>query len=110
MAFPEKEALPVRERPEEFPEIPVEVENKSVVTPTPSQFKAKITDDTGQPLVQPAGVKPVTVQIPQGQAQLAAAAKGSIGDSLTWFGAFWVRMIKKAIHFGWQIIIGGKKQ
>lgn len=98
------------ERPEEFPEIPVEVENKSVVTPTPSVFKAKISDDKGQPMVQPTGAKQVTVQIPADQTRLTTMSKGSIGDSITWFGAFWVRMFKKAIHFGWQVIIGGNKK
>ncbi len=98
------------ERPEEFPEIPVEVENKSVVTPTPSVFKAKITDDKGRPLVAPTGTKPVMVQIPAEQTRLTTLSKGSISDSLTWFGAFWVRIFKKAIHFGWQVIIGGNKK
>lgn len=108
--FPEKESLTVVERPEEFPEIPIEVENKSFVTPTPSQFKAKVTDDKGQPLVQPTGSQPISVQIPADQAQLATAVKGSVNDSLTWFAAFWVRIIKKAIHFGWQIVVGRRKQ
>lgn len=110
MVFPEKEPLPVEKRPEEFPEIPIEVENKSVVTSIPTQFKAKVTGDKGQPLIQTPTSKPVTIQIPADQTHLATLAKGSVGDSLTWLATFWIRIIKKAIHFGWQVIIGRSKQ
>lgn len=108
--FPEKESLPVEERPEEFPEVPIEVENKSVVTPTQTQFKAKITDDRGQPLIQTPATTAVTVQIPTDQKHLATLSKGSVSDSLTWLATFWIRIIKKAIYFGWQVIIGGPKE
>jgi len=28
---------------------------------------------------------------------------------MTWLAAFWIRVIKKATHFGWQIVGRGQK-
>lgn len=102
--FPEREKTPVEVRPEEFPEIPVEVENKSVVTPIPSQFQAQVKSDTGQPLTQSSLTRVLTIQLPADQTQLVTASKGSVINSLTWLAVFWIRMIKKALHFGWRIV------
>ena len=105
---PERESLPVEERAEEFPEIPVTVENKGVVTPTPSQFTAQVTDDKGKPLVTPTNGQSVTITLPADPQQLSATSKGTPDEALTWFAAFWLRMFKKAIYFGWRVITGGK--
>ncbi len=106
----QKEGLPVEVRPEEISEIPASVENKSVpgVTPTPTQFKAQVNDDQGNPLIQTPQTQAVTIQIPQAPEALEKLARGSTDDSKTWWAASFLRMIKKAFHFGWQIITGGQ--
>jgi len=100
--------LPIEERAEEFPEIPIEVENKSVITPKPTIFKAQVTDDKGKPLIStPAAT--TTITLPKEEAELVALAKGKPENAIVWFAAFWLRMFKKAIHFGWRILRGGEK-
>ncbi|MDP3994899.1 MAG: hypothetical protein Q8P91_03645 [bacterium] len=101
--FPEREKKPDLEfRPEDAS--PLDIERKEVVTPVPSQFTKQIKTDDGQVLTQPQPPTTVTVTLPVDQAQLAGPSKGSADDSVTWFTVFWLRMIKKAIHFGWRII------
>ena len=106
---PERKGLPtdVDVRPEEFPEIPIEVENKTVVTPTPSQFKAQVFDDKGKPMIQSSGSDAPTITLPADTAQLTAFSKGSPDDALTWFGAFFKRIFKKAVHFGLRVVTKG---
>jgi len=101
--FPEREIKPkIEEREEEAS--PLTIERKEVVTPVPVQFKKQVTGDKGQPLIQNSAAQTVTITLPSDRSQLATLAKGSVGDSLTWFAAFWLRMIKKAIHFGWRMV------
>ena len=105
--FPEREKKPSLEfRPEEA--TPLEIERKEVATPVPSQFTKQVKSDDGQILTQSQPSTIVTVTLPVDQTRLAGSPKGSADDSLTWFTAFWLRIIKKAIHFGWRII--GKSQ
>lgn len=106
--FPEREPVPggVEETPEEIS--PLTIERKEVVTPMPSQFTAQVKSDSGQPLIQTPQTQPVTITLPKSQVVLAEEAKGSTDDASTWWGAFWIRMIKKAIYFGWSIITGQK--
>lgn len=104
-AFPEKEIkLRVEEREEEAS--PLIIERKEVVTPIPVQFNKQITDDKGQSLVQSPATQSVTITLPSDRSQLTTLAKGSVSDSITWFASFWLRMIKKAIRFGWRLVIG----
>ena len=107
---PEREKPPVpegvEERPEGVPEVPTELE-KVGVKPTPSQVTAQVTDDKGRQLIQAPATQVVTIQIPAPQAQLADWSKGSPSASLTWFAAFWIRMVKKALHFGWRVVTKG---
>lgn len=67
-------------------------------------FKAQTSDDKGQPLIQTPPTQVITVQPPADNTTLTTWSKGSVSSSLTWLGAFWKRVIKKAIHFGWQIV------
>jgi len=71
-------------------------------------FKAQVKSDTGQPLIQTPPTQVITVQPPADNPTLVTWSKGSITSSLTWLGAFWIRVIKKALHFGWQVL--GKSQ
>ena len=92
--FPEREKPQFPEgvqiRPE-VPEIPERIE-KAGVTATPTQFNGQVTDDKGQPLVQPVAT---TLDVPADTTTLTSWAKGPITSSLTWFAAFWLRIIKK---------------
>lgn len=97
------EQMGVQKRPTEI-EIPEYIE-KGGVTPVPTQFTAKVTDDSGKPLIQSSDdTTTQTVQLPKTQDELKELSKGSITDSITWFAAFWLRIFKKAVHFGWKII------
>jgi len=46
----------------------------------------------------------VSVTVPGTQTQLQDLAKGSPVNAVTWLANFWLRIIKKAVHFGWKII------
>lgn len=105
--FPEREPkLPIEERPVEA-EVPPHIE-RAGVTPIPTQFKAQVKGDDGQNLIQATPTTVFTLQVPKSQATLLSLVKGSVEDSITWFAAFWLRMIKKAIHFGWKILFNTK--
>jgi len=85
---------------------PLTIERKEVVVPTPSQFSAQVLDDNGQPIIQTPSNMKVTITIPTTQSQLEVVAKGSIENAGTWSSVYWLRMIKKALFFGWNIITG----
>lgn len=108
---PERKELEkiIEHRPEDVA-IPERIEKKEGVIPRQTQFTAQVTDDSGKPLIQTPKTKVVTVQIPANQTQLDDWAKGSPTNALTWFAAFWLRMIKKAVHFGWKVVRGGQDQ
>ena len=81
------------------------------VTAVPTQVTAQVTDDkTGQPLMQSPVTQTVTITIPASPAQLTDWSKGSPSDSLTWLATFWLRIMKKAFHFGWRVMQGGAPQ
>lgn len=105
----EPQAPPPPEGVIEHPtEIPVEVERLGVKR-MPTQVTAQVTDPVGKPLIQTQASQSVTIQIPTDQTQLDDWAKGSSTDSLTGFAMFWIRMIKKALHFGWKVIWRAKQ-
>jgi hypothetical protein len=95
----------IQERPEEF--IVPETLQQSGVKVVQKNFKAQFSDDKGQPVIQTPPTQVVTIQPPGDDAALTTWSKGAVSSSLTWLGAFWMRIIKKAIHFGWRVI-GGK--
>ena len=67
-------------------------------------FTAQVKSDKGKPLIQTPPTQVITVQPPADTVTLTNWSKGSIASSLTWLGMFWIRVIKKALHFGWQVI------
>ncbi len=88
------------------PEIPPEIERVGV-TPTQSQFTAQVSDDQGNPLLQTSQSN-VTITLPTDHESLEKLSKGSISDALTWMSAYFLRMIKKAVHFGWKVVVKNK--
>lgn len=105
-ATPEREK-PVPKEAVERPETPEPLPPE--VQATPSRFTAQVTDDSGRQLIQTPATQVVTIQIPAAQAQLEDWSHGSPSNSLTWFATFWLRMIKKALRFGWRVITRGAK-
>lgn len=90
------------------PEVPVEVERVPGITPPPTQ--QVVTTTQTQPLqAQPQDQtqSQVVVQVSKTDEELEKMSKGNSEESSTWLGVFLMRMVKKAIHFGWQIIRGG---
>ncbi len=85
-------------------ELPANIENKSGVQAIPSTFTAQVSQGN-QPLIQNQNT-PVTVTIPANQATLTQnVKKGKIVDAATWFFAFWLRALKKAIHAGANVVV-----
>jgi outer membrane biosynthesis protein TonB len=89
----------------ETPEVPEPLQGE--VQAVPTQITAQVQDDQGKPMMTSPATAQVTVTIPKTQQQLIDLSKGNPTNSITWFAAFWIRLIKKAIHFGWQILQGG---
>lgn len=95
----------VVEHTEEF--IVPETLQSSGVKVVQKNFKAQIKNDKGIPVIQtPPAQVITTVQPPADTQTLTRESKGDVSSSTTWLAAFWLRVIKKALHFGWQIISG----
>jgi len=67
------------------------------------EFKTQVRDSKGQQLLISPATQNISIQLPYDKTTLAGFLKGSVSDSLTWFATFWLRMIKKAMHFGWRV-------
>jgi len=91
----------VTHRPEEVEVPPFMAE--SGVQAIEREFKTQVRDTRGQNLLISPATQQITIQLPYDKTTLTGWLKGSISDSLTWFAAFWLRMIKKAMHFGWRM-------
>lgn len=88
--------------------MPQAIENKSGVQVVPSNFTAQVTDGN-TPLIQTPQNQVVTITIPSDQNSLTQnAKKGNILDALTWHATYWLRIVKKAMHFGWKIVFQPK--
>ena len=108
MALPlEKEpTLDVDERAQEASDLTIE--RRQVVQAIPTRFSAQVTGQDGGNLIQTPQTQAVTIQIPTDDDSLKKLSKGSIGDAITCFALFWLRMIKKALHFGWRVVVRSK--
>ena len=101
--FPEREKN-VIETPEEASALTIE--RKEVVTPIPVIFQKQVKTDFGKLLIEvPGQGGKIKITIPRQPVELEQLSKGSISDSITWFAAFWIRMIKKAIYYGYNIFV-----
>ena len=105
-------ATPEIQRPEpQVQEINKEAEfivpetlQQSGVKVVQKNFTAQVKNDKGQPLIQTPPTQVITIQPPADNKTLTTWSKGSIASSLTWLGAFWIRVIKKALFFGWRVM------
>ena len=110
-------ATPEIQRPEQTQIQEINKEAEFIVPETLKQsgvqvvqktFKAQVKDDKGQSLIQTPPTQFIAVTPPADSTTLTTWSKGSVSSSLTWLGAFWMRVIKKALHFGWQVVGGTK--
>lgn len=93
----------VTEYQEEFI-IPEKLQQSTGVQFQQKNFKAQVKDNSGKPLIQTPPTQVITITPPSDQGTLTQQAKGSKSLSITWLSSFWLRIIKKALHFGWKII------
>lgn len=98
----EKPGFEIKETPEEIklPEHLAQDGLKSIET----AFKANVKDGSGQTLTQTPQNQTVTITLPTDTNTLTKLSKGSAANAVTWLAAFWLRVIKKAMHFGWKIV------
>lgn len=71
-------------------------------------FKSQVADDSGKPIIQVPTTKVISVSPPADSITLGEMAKGDTTDSRTWLGRFWIRILEKALYFGWRIIGKGE--
>ncbi len=95
--------FPVVKRAEEIELPPHLSPEKTGIRTVETVFKARVKDK-GKHLIQTPVTKKIKIKLPAGQATVSTWSKGNPVNSLTWLGAFWVRMIEKAKHFGWKIL------
>jgi len=96
--IPEVQVIP------EAPQIPESLEKGAPQAQTTPQAFPQVADDKG--LIQTPENQEVVVKIPKNQETLKDLAKGSTDDASTWWGAYFIRAILKAIHFGKRVIFG----
>lgn len=101
--IPRPEIPQVTERQEEFV-VPETLQQNTGIQVVQKNFKAQVKDDAGKPIIETPPEKVVEVTLPTDTETLGTWVKGSADSSQTWLGAFWLRVIKKAIYFGWKII------
>ncbi|OGM23160.1 hypothetical protein A2961_02005 [Candidatus Woesebacteria bacterium RIFCSPLOWO2_01_FULL_39_21] len=102
----QREVTPKVESGEAPAEQPTVAEQPSQgAQPQPTQPQP-VADDTSAQVADDTQV----FAIPQDEKTLEEEAKGPIDKPLTWFANFWLRMIKKAIHFGKRIVVGITKK
>ncbi len=102
--FPEKESESVVQEIPETPTVPENLQEVGV-TAVSNNFTGQVTDDSGKPMIQTSQNTAATITIPASQTTLLGWSKGKIENAITWLGLFWLRMIKKAFHFGKQVVV-----
>lgn len=108
MAFnPERRPSSIKETKEEF-DIPESLEDTGIEK-VETAFTARVKDGK-KPLIQSPSTTQVSVKVPKPQQVLEEQAKGDTKEASTGFARFWLRMIKKALHFGKKIIVGENKK
>lgn len=87
------------------------IERKEVITPVPSQFKAQVTDDKGNPIISTPQTTKADIIIPEiNKETLEVKMKGDIENSSVWSAGYWLRIFKKAIYFGWKVLFDVKHE
>jgi hypothetical protein len=87
------------------PESYLERLEKHNVQIRPDDVQQPVVGDQGQILAQPIPSNIPTITIPANQQQIMEWAKGPDDKAITWLSRYWIRMIKKAVHYGWRLIM-----
>lgn len=98
----EKSQPQIKERAEEFI-VPETLQQSTGVKVVQKNFTAQVRDDKGQGIIQTPPAQVISVNPPADTTTLTAWSKGPITSSITWLGMFWLRILKKALHFGWGV-------
>ncbi len=87
------------------------IERKEVITPIPTQFKAQVTDDKGNNIITTPETKKADIIIPEiDRETLELKVKnGNVEESSIWSAAYWLRLLKKSIYFGWKVLFDAKR-
>lgn len=105
MPNPESEPkIPYKESTEKF-EVPESL--KDEIKAVSDEFVAKIEDKKGRSIVEIPETKKIKIEIPGSESTFRTQEKGSILKSLTWRAKVFLRKIKQALHFGWELIFKG---
>jgi hypothetical protein len=104
-----KPGAEIKEKAEEFivPETLLQATGIKVVQ---KNFNAQVKSDKGVPMIQTPPAQVINVSPPANQTTLTGWSKGPITASISWLGMFWLRIIKKAVFFGWKIVSGSPTQ
>lgn len=92
----------IQEKAEEFI-VPETLQQSTGVKVVQKNFTAQVKNDKGQPIIQTPPAQVITINPPANSITLTAWAKGPITSSVSWLGMFWIRILKKAALFGWNI-------
>jgi hypothetical protein len=102
------EQQPVVEHQTDFDPTPQMVEQGIVSTPSQAQQTTVQISDAQQvqitPVPAPSNVQSIT--LPADPTVLTQQSKGSTDDSSTWFAVYWLRIMKKAVKKGFQVLVG----
>lgn len=101
--IPKPEMPEVSERAEQFI-VPEQLQQTTGIKVVQKTFTAQVKGDKGQPLIAATPAQVINVTPPAGQTTLLSWSKGPISSSITWLGMFWLRIIKKAVFFGWKVV------
>ena len=96
------EAPMVSERAEEFI-VPESLQQSTGMKVVQKNFTAQVKSDKGQPMIQTPPAQVITIAPPANNATLIAWSKGPIVASISWLGMFWLRILKKAMFYGWKV-------
>lgn len=66
---------------------------------------APIVSDHGAQMTTVTPTTTTTLTVPANQQQLLDWAKGDASNSLTWLSKFWIRRIKQAVKYHWNLIM-----
>ncbi len=101
--IPKPETPQVVEHQEEFI-VPETLQQKTGVQVVQKNFTNQVKDVHGSPMIQTPPAQVITITPPSDTQTLTVQSKGDINSSTTWLAAFWLRVIKKALYFGWRIL------
>ena len=84
--------------------VPEVLQQSTGVKVVQKNFTAQVKDDSGKPVITTPPTQVVSVTPPYDPATLTTKSKGKITEAVTWLAVFWLRIIKKATHFGWNVV------